>query len=108
MNDKIARAVKGVVSVVALKNSVAVLATNTYNAKKGKEALEIVWNDKAQKSLSSANLFSQYKEQALKVGAIARMMEMLKLNFQNLNLKSKHPMSFISCTCVYGADELHD
>lgn len=72
VNDKSAKAVRGVVDVVKLSNSVAVLATTTYNANKGREALEIAWDSDMVKELSSEKIFEQYKTEAQKTGAIAK------------------------------------
>lgn len=76
VNDKATRAVKGVVDVVKMKNSVAVLATNTFIAKKGRELLEVTWNTDSTKGLSSESIMAQYKAEAKKPGAIAKNSEL--------------------------------
>ena len=53
--------VNGVKQVVKLKNSVAVVATSTWAAKKGREALVIQWEAK-EKLENSAEHFVAFKE----------------------------------------------
>ena len=61
VDDTAARKVNGVKDIIKLKNSVAVLATNTWAAKKGRAALSIQWNT-AEKLESSIVHFSAFKE----------------------------------------------
>jgi isoquinoline 1-oxidoreductase beta subunit len=72
VNDKSAKSIKGVVDIVQLSNSVAVLGATTYSATKGREALEVNWNSDAAKGLNSEKIFEQYKIEAQKPGAIAK------------------------------------
>jgi isoquinoline 1-oxidoreductase beta subunit len=59
--DANALKVTGVKKVVQVKNSVAVIATSTWAAKKGREALQIEWED-AGKLESTADHDNSYKE----------------------------------------------
>jgi len=61
VDDTAALKVNGVKQVVKLKNSVAVLATSTWAAKKGREALVIQWDAK-EKLENSIEQFAAFKE----------------------------------------------
>ena len=60
VNDAAALKIEGVKKVVKLKNSVAVLATSTWAAKKGRDALVIQWNA-SEKLENSADHFAAFK-----------------------------------------------
>jgi isoquinoline 1-oxidoreductase subunit beta len=57
-----AKGVPGVVDVVQVPRGVAVVARDTWAAKKGREALDVVWDDNAAEKRSSAELFRQYRQ----------------------------------------------
>lgn len=59
-----AKAVKGVVDVVQVPEGVAVLATDTWSAKKGRDALAVDWDESHAFKLGSDELFARYKELA--------------------------------------------
>ncbi|HSD54836.1 MAG TPA: xanthine dehydrogenase family protein molybdopterin-binding subunit [Burkholderiales bacterium] len=71
-----AKAVKGVVDVVAFStpvtNGVAVLATDFWSAKKGRDALAVEWDESAAFKLSSADIMADYRKLAEQPGAVAR------------------------------------
>jgi isoquinoline 1-oxidoreductase beta subunit len=67
-----AKAVKGVVEVVQIPTGVAVLAKDTWSAKKGRDALSVVWDDSAAFKLGSDEILARYKELAKKPGLIAK------------------------------------
>jgi len=67
-----ARAIKGVVEVVQIASGIAVLATDTWSAKRGRDALKIEWDDSAALRLGSDELFARYHELAKTHGAVAR------------------------------------
>lgn len=52
-DDTEARAVSGVLEVVRFGDKIAVLATNTWAAMKGKKALKAVWKDKADEKIEN-------------------------------------------------------
>ncbi len=54
-----AKAVPGVVQVVEVSNGVAVVAKNTWAAFLGKDALQIVWDEGPNASVSTASLFAE-------------------------------------------------
>ncbi len=67
-----ARQVKGVVDVVQIPQGVAVLAKDTWSAKKGRDALSVVWDDSAAFKLSSEEILARYKEMAKSPGKVAK------------------------------------
>jgi isoquinoline 1-oxidoreductase beta subunit len=66
-----ARAVPGVVDVVQVPQGVAVLASNSWTAIKGREALKVVWDDGKAETRSSADMLAAYKALASSPGAVA-------------------------------------
>lgn len=71
-----AKAVKGVVDVVAFStpvtNGVAVLAKDFWSAKKGRDALAVEWDESAAFKQSSADIMAEYRKLAAEPGAPAR------------------------------------
>ena len=67
-----ARAVNGVVDVVQIPTGVAVLARDTWSAKKGRDALQVEWDESGAFTLSTEQIFARYHELAKSPGAIAR------------------------------------
>ncbi len=67
-----AKALKGVVEVVQIPNGVAVLAKDTWSAKKGRDLLTIVWDESSAFKLGSDEILAQYKQLAESAGAVAR------------------------------------
>ena len=67
-----ATAVKGVVDVVQIPTGVAVLAKDTWSAKKGRDALQVEWDDSKAFKLGSEEIFARYHELAKSRGAIVR------------------------------------
>jgi len=66
------KAVKGVVDVVQIPTGVAVLANDFWSAKKGRDALQVEWDENNAFKLSSDELMAQFKETAKQPGAVAR------------------------------------
>ncbi|MBA3902365.1 MAG: twin-arginine translocation pathway signal protein [Rhodocyclaceae bacterium] len=66
-----ARAVKGVVDVVQIPSGVAVLAKDTWSARKGRDALTVEWDESAAFKLGSEQILAQYRELAKSPGAVA-------------------------------------
>lgn len=67
-----AQAVKGVVEVVQIPQGVAVLARDTWTAKKGRDALRVEWDDSAAFKLGSDEILARYREMAKKPGQVAK------------------------------------
>jgi isoquinoline 1-oxidoreductase beta subunit len=70
-DDRAARAVSGVLDVKSLPFGVVVYASNTWAAKRGREALVLQWNDGPNKDLSTAGLREEYQKLAKQPGAVA-------------------------------------
>jgi isoquinoline 1-oxidoreductase beta subunit len=67
-----AKAVKGVVDVVQIPSGVAVVARDTWSAKKGRDALVVEWDDSKAFKLGSGQILEKYREMAKKPGTVAR------------------------------------
>jgi len=67
-----AKAVKGVVDVVPMQTGVAVLATSTYAAIKGRDGLVVTWDDSKAEMRGSDALLAEYKALAATPGKVAR------------------------------------
>ncbi len=67
-----ALALAGVVEVVQIPQGVAVLARDTWTAKKGRDALQITWDDSAAFKLGSDEILARYREMAQKPGLTAK------------------------------------
>jgi isoquinoline 1-oxidoreductase beta subunit len=72
VDDAAAKAVKGVTDVVQISNGVAVIATDFWAAKKGRDALKITWDDSAAETRSSDAIFADYRKLLAKPGQEAR------------------------------------
>jgi isoquinoline 1-oxidoreductase beta subunit len=72
IDDVAAKAVAGVTDVIQISNGVAVVATNYWAAKKGRDALNITWDDSAAETRSSDAMFADYRALLAKPGYEAR------------------------------------
>lgn len=72
VDDKAALAVDGVERVVALPAAVAVLGRDFWSAKKGRDALQVEWDQSAASRASSAELEREYRALAKTAGLVAR------------------------------------
>jgi isoquinoline 1-oxidoreductase beta subunit len=70
-DDKAARAIPGVVAVKQVPSGVAVIATNTFAARRGRDALQVQWNEGKGASFSTATLREEYSRLARTPGALA-------------------------------------
>ena len=70
-NDSKTMAVKGVVKTKRISSGIVVLAKDFWSAKKGRDALEVVWDEGQNASLSSEKFYSEYKALASKPGMLA-------------------------------------
>ena len=68
---KAARRVRGVTDVVQIPSGVAVLATDTWSAKKGRDALSIEWDEDRSFRLGSEEILARYREMAKTPGLVA-------------------------------------
>ena len=67
-----AKAVSGVVAVVAIPSGVAVVAKDFWSAKKGRDALSVEWDETQAVKVGSSELIAQYRALAQTAGAVAR------------------------------------
>jgi isoquinoline 1-oxidoreductase subunit beta len=71
VDSKKAKAIGGVRHVVTIGRGVAVVADGFWQAEKGRQALELVWDDGALADLNSADEGAMYAELASKPGLVA-------------------------------------
>lgn len=67
-----ARTVPGVKDVVQVPSGVAVLATDFWQAKAGREALQIVWDEGHGAELSTPTMLEHYRGQSMTPGKVAK------------------------------------
>lgn len=67
-----AQKVQGVKYIVEVPNGVAVLAVSFWQAKKGRDALKIEWDESGAFKQSSSDIMANYKKLAATPGAVAR------------------------------------
>jgi isoquinoline 1-oxidoreductase subunit beta len=72
VNDRRARDQRGVVDVVRIPSGVAVLAADFWSAKKGRDLLEVEWDESQAFRRSSADLLEEYRSLADTPGLAAR------------------------------------
>lgn len=63
--------VKGVTDVVQIPSGIAVLATDTWSAKKGRDALSVDWDESRSFRLGSEEILARYREMAKLPGLVA-------------------------------------
>ena len=63
-----AKAVRGVEKVVQVPSGIAVVATNYWSAKQGRDALQIEWNEGPGASLDTEKMLASYRAQARQAG----------------------------------------
>ena len=67
-----AKAVKGVTDVVTIPDGVAVIANSTWAAMKGRDALQVTWDEAAADKRGTKELIAEYKALAAKPGLPVR------------------------------------
>ena len=67
-----AKAVKGVTDVVTIPGGVAVVATSTWAAIKGRDALQVTWDESAADKRGTNDLIAEYRDLATKPGLPVR------------------------------------
>lgn len=70
-DDNAVRSIPGVVAVKQVPSGVAVIATNTFAARRGRDALQVQWKEGDGASLSTAALREEYSRLARTPGAVA-------------------------------------
>ena len=71
VDEAAARAVPGVIDVKQIPSGVAVYATSTWAAKRGREALVADWDEGPNKNLSTEGLRDEFRKLAAQPGAVA-------------------------------------
>ena len=66
------KTIPGIRHIVQIPTGVAVLATNFWSAKQGRDALKIQWDDSGAFKASSAEIFAHFRKLAGQPGAVAR------------------------------------
>jgi isoquinoline 1-oxidoreductase beta subunit len=72
VDDARAKAVKGVTDVITISNGVAVVATDFWAAKKGRDALGVTWEITNAETRSSDAMFADYRKLLARPGTEAR------------------------------------
>lgn len=72
-NAEAAQSVPGVMLVQQVPNGIAVIGRDFWAAKKGREALQIQWNDEAAETRSSEQMFDDYRKTFDQAGFEARL-----------------------------------
>jgi isoquinoline 1-oxidoreductase subunit beta len=72
VNERAARAVKGVQQIVTIDEAVAVVADHTWAAKKGLKAAAIQWEDGPNANVDSASIIRQHEAALSQPGVVAR------------------------------------
>ncbi|PYM59503.1 MAG: twin-arginine translocation pathway signal protein [Candidatus Rokuibacteriota bacterium] len=72
LDDTAARAVPGVRHVVRISSGVAVVANGYWAARKGREALQVTWNEGPRAHLTSAEISREYEVAAKQPGLVAK------------------------------------
>lgn len=72
VDDSRALKMPGVLQVVKVDNAVAVIATNTWAAKRGLGALDIQWNEGKSTAVKTSDLVNDLREASKKPGAVAK------------------------------------
>lgn len=71
LDDTAARAIAGVVDVREIPGGVAIYGTNTWAARRGREALVIDWDEGPNKALSTDSMRREYRRLCATPGAVA-------------------------------------
>jgi isoquinoline 1-oxidoreductase beta subunit len=115
IDDAAAKAVPGVVDVVQIPRGVAVVAKDTYAAKKGREALKVTWDESAAEKRGTAELMKDFKRLAssndmltvLKKGDVASGLKgaskVVKAEFE-MPFLAHAPMEPLTAVCRLSAD----
>ena len=109
-----AKAIPGVVDVVEIPSGVAVLGQHFWAAKKGRDALQIEWDDGAGATLSTTALREEYRKLAATPGLKAKVAGDVDAAFQGapsvieadyeVPFLAHAPMEPLNCTVAIGKD----
>ena len=115
-DDSKTMSVKGVVKTKRISSGIAVLAKDFWSAKKGRDALEIVWDEGQNASLSSEKFYFEYRALASKPGMLAENIgdSLKELKEANETIEAVYEMPYLAhacmepmnCTAVVEQDEI--
>ncbi|MFH7042513.1 molybdopterin cofactor-binding domain-containing protein [Paucibacter sp. JuS9] len=97
-NEAAAKAIKGVRQVIAIDSGVAVLADGYWAAKKGRDALAVVWEMGDKASLDSAKVSTMLAEGASKASAMA--LEKGSIKDVAATLKAEYEVPYLAHACM--------
>ncbi len=100
VNDTRARAVKGVRQVLQIGSGVAVLADGYWQAKLGRDALEIVWDKGANAALSSEGISKTLSAGAAAGGAVGRNEGNFKAATPAKKIEAEYEAPYLSHSCM--------
>jgi isoquinoline 1-oxidoreductase beta subunit len=114
VNDRAARAVQGVQDVFTIEEGVAVVATNTWSAFKGKAALQIEWDPGEKQQLSDASIIETLRSrqiddstQVTKQGEPEELLSQSALESSYiLPFQAHAPLEPMNCTASYEEGKL--
>jgi isoquinoline 1-oxidoreductase beta subunit len=97
-----AKAVPGVKEVVQIDSGVAVIADNFWSANKGRNALEVVWDEGTLATLSTSGMREQYMNLAKSPGAVARKKGNPESVLSNAakQLKAEYEVPYLAHACM--------
>ncbi len=107
VDDALAKALPGVQQVIVLDNLVAVVGDHMWAAKKGLEALKIVWSEGDRGQLSSADIWQDIRSASQRDGVIAKSQGDIEKGLANgqrfeadyeLPFLAHAPMEPLNCT----------
>jgi isoquinoline 1-oxidoreductase beta subunit len=100
--DAAARAVPGVIDVRQIPSGVAVLATNTWAARRGRDALEVEWNAGAGAHLSTEAIRQQYRGLSRTPGMMAGKVGDLEQGFARARrvIEAEYELPFLAHACM--------
>jgi isoquinoline 1-oxidoreductase subunit beta len=100
--DSATRAIKGVVDVRQIPSGVAVLASNTWAARRGRDALEIDWDAGPGAHLSSTAIRQQYQRLVGTQGAVAKRVGDVEQAFRRARrtLEAEYELPFLAHACM--------
>ena len=115
-DDSKTMSVKGVVKTKRISSGIAVLAKDFWSAKKGRDALEIAWDEGQNASLSSEKFYSEYRALASEPGMLAENIgdSLKELKEANETIEAVYEMPYLAhacmepmnCTAVVEQDEI--
>jgi isoquinoline 1-oxidoreductase beta subunit len=97
-----AKAVPGVKEVVQIDSGVAVIADSFWSANKGRDALEVVWDERTLATLSTSGMREQYMNLAKSPGVVARKKGNPESAFSTAakQLKAEYEVPYLAHACM--------